>query len=92
MGTPSPRAWCRTLEPDRRPVGSIPFVVHLDDEGAAVPSRSGLAVGVYRLWRELGYAVGALLAGLVADALGVRSAIWAIAALTFGSGSWRRVA
>lgn len=44
------------------------------------------AVGVYRLWRDLGYAVGALLAGVVADALGVATAIWTIALLTFGSG------
>jgi MFS family permease len=44
------------------------------------------AVGVYRLWRDGGYAVGALLAGLVADVLGVPTAIVAIAALTFLSG------
>jgi hypothetical protein len=39
-----------------------------------------------RLWRDLGYAVGALVAGLTADALGLSAAIWLIAALTFGSG------
>jgi len=44
------------------------------------------AIGVYRLWRDLGYAVGALLAGLTADALGLSSAMWLIAALTFASG------
>jgi MFS family permease len=44
------------------------------------------AVGVYRLWRDLGYAVGALVAGLTADALGIRSAIWLVAAVTFASG------
>jgi MFS family permease len=44
------------------------------------------AVGVYRLWRDSGYAVGALLAGVVADVLGVPWAIGAIAALTFASG------
>jgi predicted MFS family arabinose efflux permease len=43
-------------------------------------------VGVYRLWRDLGYAVGALLAGLVADVLGVGAAIWLVAALTAVSG------
>ena len=52
----------------------------------AHPTWRASAVGVYRLWRDLGYAVGALLAGVVADALGSRAAIWAIAALTFGSG------
>jgi len=44
------------------------------------------AVGVYRLWRDLGYAVGALLAGLTADALGLDAAIWLIAGVTFASG------
>ena len=44
------------------------------------------AIGVYRLWRDLGYAVGALLAGLTADALGLSSAMWLIAALTLASG------
>lgn len=41
---------------------------------------------MYRLWRDLGYAIGALLAGLVADVFGVTAAIWAVAALTLGSG------
>ena len=44
------------------------------------------AVGVYRLWRDLGYAVGAVLAGLVADALGIAAAMWLVALLTFLSG------
>ncbi len=52
----------------------------------AHPTWRASTVGVYRLWRDLGYAIGALLAGVVADALGLRAAIWAIAALTFGSG------
>jgi MFS family permease len=52
----------------------------------AHPTWRASAVGVYRLWRDLGYAIGALLAGIVADALGVGSAIWLIAGLTFGSG------
>ena len=44
------------------------------------------AVGIYRLWRDLGYAVGALVAGVTADALGLSPAMWLVAALTFGSG------
>jgi MFS family permease len=44
------------------------------------------AVGTYRLWRDGGFAVGALIAGIVADALGVRAAIWTVAALTAASG------
>jgi MFS family permease len=52
----------------------------------AHPSWRASAVGVYRLWRDLGYAIGALLAGIVADALGLSAAMWMVAALTFGSG------
>ena len=44
------------------------------------------AVGVYRLWRDLGYAVGALLAGVTADAFGLSAALWLVAALTALSG------
>jgi predicted MFS family arabinose efflux permease len=44
------------------------------------------AVGVYRLWRDLGYAIGALLAGLTADAFGLSTALWLTALLTFASG------
>lgn len=52
----------------------------------AHPAWRASAVGVYRLWRDLGYAVGALLAGLTADAFGLSAAMWLIAALTFASG------
>jgi len=52
----------------------------------AHPSWRASSVGVYRLWRDLGYAIGALLAGVTADALGLPAAMWMIAALTFGSG------
>jgi len=44
------------------------------------------AVGVYRLWRDLGYAIGALLAGVVADLVGIEAAIWFVAAITATSG------
>ena len=52
----------------------------------AHPAWRASAVGVYRLWRDLGFAVGALLAGLVADRFGMAAAIWAVAALTALSG------
>jgi MFS family permease len=52
----------------------------------AHPSWRASSVGVYRLWRDLGYALGALLAGLAADALGFSAAMWIVAALTFVSG------
>jgi MFS family permease len=44
------------------------------------------SMGVYRLWRDLGYAIGALLSGTIADLLGMAAAIHAIAALTLLSG------
>jgi MFS family permease len=52
----------------------------------AHPDWRASAVGVYRLWRDGGYAVGALLAGIVADRLGVSWAIAVVGALTFASG------
>ena len=52
----------------------------------AHPDWRASAVGVYRLWRDAGYAVGAIAAGLLADAFNVPFAISAIAALTFASG------
>jgi MFS family permease len=52
----------------------------------AHPSWRASAVGVYRLWRDLGYAFGALIAGLVADALGLSAAALAVSVLTLGSG------
>ncbi len=52
----------------------------------AHPSWRASSVGVYRLWRDLGYAIGALLAGVTADALGLPAAMWLVAALTFASG------
>jgi MFS family permease len=52
----------------------------------AHPSWRGSAVGIYRLWRDSGYAVGALLAGAVADAFGIAAAIGAVGALTAASG------
>jgi MFS family permease len=52
----------------------------------AHPTWRARAVGAYRLWRDLGYAIGALIAGITADLLGVRAAIWLIAAITAASG------
>jgi len=50
-------------------------------DGAA-PAWRGAAVGVYRLWRDLGFAAGGLVGGLLADAAGIAVALWAVAALT----------
>lgn len=52
----------------------------------AHPDWRASAVGVYRLWRDVGYAIGALAACLLADAFGGSTAIGAIGALTFLSG------
>ena len=50
------------------------------------PAWRASSVGVYRLWRDLGYAVGALLSGVVADLFGLTWAIVVVAILTFASG------
>ncbi|HXF38061.1 MAG TPA: MFS transporter [Actinomycetota bacterium] len=52
----------------------------------AHPAWRASAVGVYRLWRDAGFALGALLAGALADLLGLEVAIWAVAGLTAASG------
>jgi len=52
----------------------------------AHPSWRASAVGVYRLWRDLGYAAGAVVAGLAADAFGVPAAFLLVGGLTFASG------
>ena len=52
----------------------------------AHPTWRASAIGVYRLWRDAGFAVGAVLAGAIADRLGLPAAIWAVAALTAVSG------
>ena len=53
---------------------------------ATPPGWRGSAVGVYRFWRDLGYAVGALVAGVLADAYGMPITIAAVGVLTAGSG------
>ena len=53
----------------------------------AHPAWRASAVGVYRLWRDAGFAAGALLAGVIADAFGLAAAIWAVAAITAASGA-----
>ena len=52
----------------------------------ARPSRRAAMVGVYRLWRDLGYVAGALTAGVIADVFGVSAAIAFVGALTAVSG------
>jgi MFS family permease len=52
----------------------------------ALPAWRASAIGVYRLWRDLGYAIGAVLAGIAADRLGLAAAMWLVAAITAASG------
>ena len=52
----------------------------------ALPSWRASAVGVYRFWRDIGYPIGALVAGASADVFGMASAMWIVAAVTFVSG------
>jgi MFS family permease len=52
----------------------------------AHPRWRATAVGVYRLWRDTGYVVGGIVGGVVADALDVRAAVWAMAVLSAVSG------
>jgi MFS family permease len=52
----------------------------------AHPAWRARSIGVYRLWRDAGFAVGALLSGIIADTWGVRAAIGTVAAITGVSG------
>jgi len=54
---------------------------------ASHPTWRARSLSVYRFWRDLGYALGALSAGLIADNFGLAAAIGSIAALTFLSGA-----
>lgn len=53
---------------------------------ASHPTWRARSLSVYRFWRDLGYAIGALLAGLIADQFGLAAAIAVVGALTFLSG------
>jgi MFS family permease len=52
----------------------------------AHPTWRARSVGIYRLWRDGGFAVGALLSGLLADLYGIPAAVATVAALTAVSG------
>jgi MFS family permease len=54
---------------------------------ASHPTWRARSLSVYRFWRDLGYAIGALSAGLIADRFGLSSAIASIAVVTFISGA-----
>ena len=54
---------------------------------ASHPTWRARSLSVYRFWRDLGYAIGALSAGIIADLFGLAWAIGIIAALTFLSGA-----
>jgi MFS family permease len=52
----------------------------------AHPTWRARSVGIYRLWRDAGFAVGAMLAGIIADLVSIEAAIYVVAALTAASG------
>lgn len=52
----------------------------------AHPRWRASSLGVYRFWRDLGYAIGALLSGVIADAVNLEAAIHVVAAMTLASG------
>ena len=52
----------------------------------ASPAWRASSVGVYRMCMDLGYALGALLAGLTADVFGLAGAMWVVAGITSASG------
>jgi MFS family permease len=52
----------------------------------AHPAWRASSVGIYRLWRDSGFAVGAILAGVIADSFGIEAAIWTVAVITALSG------
>jgi MFS family permease len=60
------------------------LIAHVSD--SVVPQDRATGVGVYRLWRDLGYVAGGLIAGVVVDLLGFEAAIGAVAVLTAASG------
>lgn len=66
---------------------AYPTLIAAVSDGAS-PARRASVVGSYRCWRDLGYAVGALVAGVAADRLGIEAAIVVAAALTLLSGAW----
>jgi MFS family permease len=51
------------------------------------PAWRASTVGVYRFWRDMGYAIGALMSGIVADLFGITAAIGLVAVITFLSGA-----
>jgi MFS family permease len=71
-------------------VGRKPLIVAGMLLQAAALAAVALSSGeiVYRFWRDMGYAVGAVIAGMVADALGYGGAIALVAGLTAASGLW----
>ena len=58
---------------------------------AVSPIARAPVIGVYRFWRDMGYALGALIAGVASDALGYGGAIALVAGLTAASGLWVRI-
>ena len=73
--------------PEKRVSPPTTPIAHSKPKVSAIaPEWRARSLSVYRFWRDLGYAVGALTAGIVADLFGFVWAIASVAALTFLSG------
>ena len=75
---------CGRRQPLPVQIGASAALATIGD--VAAPAWRASSVGVYRLWRDLGYAVGAVVAGLTADSLGLKGAMWFVAGITLLSG------
>jgi len=49
---------------------------------ATHPRQRAESIGVFRLWRDLGYAIGAIVSGIIADLFGVQYAVLTIGIIT----------
>lgn len=49
------------------------------------PADRAKSIGIFRLWRDLGYAIGAILTGVIADVFGIPASVWVVGLLTLGS-------
>jgi predicted MFS family arabinose efflux permease len=77
---------CRQHPSRRRNCHGLPTLIAAVSD-ASHPSWRARSLSVYRFWRDMGYAIGALAAGIIADVFGAAWAIATIGALTLVSGA-----
>jgi hypothetical protein len=64
---------------------SIPYFFFCHCAQATTPHQRAESIGTFRLWRDLGYAIGAIISGITADLFGVNYAIILIGLITIAS-------